>query len=182
MLAFVFLPAIYGDSRCSASVPLTNTVLLLGVPMLPTWWVKISTYLHLEPFHLIAYMLLVLDRILLLSSSLLCSSFLFNSDLHYYIIIIIIPIILICIITIIILLTLLISLNYYRYYNILFRNSNDFYSQLSFLIIFVCLPSAIMRSCNLSFTLCCVCPLCTYVYLHCAVSVIGLVAVDSAHK
>jgi hypothetical protein len=32
--------------------------------MLPTWrWVKISTYLHLEPFLLIAYMLLILDRI-----------------------------------------------------------------------------------------------------------------------
>jgi hypothetical protein len=33
-------------------------------------------------------------------------------------------------------------------------------------------------------TLCYVCPLCTssYVYLYCAVSVIGLVAVDSAHK
>jgi hypothetical protein len=27
-----------------------------------------------------------------------------------------------------------------------------------------------------------VCPLCSYVYLYCAVSVIGLVAVDSAHK
>jgi hypothetical protein len=86
MLAFMFLPAISGDSRCSALVPLTNTVLLLGTTMLPTWrWVKISIYLHLEPFHLIAYMLLVLNRILLLSSSLLlCSSFLFNSDLHYY--------------------------------------------------------------------------------------------------
>jgi hypothetical protein len=32
----VFLPAISGDSRCSALVPLTNTVLLLGAPMLPT--------------------------------------------------------------------------------------------------------------------------------------------------
>jgi hypothetical protein len=53
-------------------------------PMLPTWWVKISTYLHLEPFLLIVYMLLALDRILLLSSLFLCSSFLFNSDLHYY--------------------------------------------------------------------------------------------------
>jgi hypothetical protein len=27
-----------------------------------------------------------------------------------------------------------------------------------------------------------VCPLCSYVYLYCAVSVIGLVAIDSAHK
>jgi hypothetical protein len=32
MLAFVFLPAISGDSRCSALAPLTNTVLLLGAP------------------------------------------------------------------------------------------------------------------------------------------------------
>jgi hypothetical protein len=27
-----------------------------------------------------------------------------------------------------------------------------------------------------------VCPSCSYVYLYCAVSVIGFVAVDSAHK
>jgi hypothetical protein len=38
-------------------------VILLGAPMLPTWrWVKISTYLHLEPCLLITYVLLVLDR------------------------------------------------------------------------------------------------------------------------
>jgi hypothetical protein len=147
--------------------PLRNTVLLLGAPMLPTWrWVKFSIYLYLETFFLIAYMLLVLHRILLLS---LCFSYFLT-------------LICIIIITIIILLSLLISLNYYCYYNVLFRNSNDFCSQLSFPIIFVCLFSTIMFSCNLSLTLCCVCPLCSYVYLHCAVSVIGLVAVDSAYK
>jgi hypothetical protein len=31
-------------------VPAINTVLLLGAPLLPTWWVKISTYFQLEPF------------------------------------------------------------------------------------------------------------------------------------
>jgi hypothetical protein len=138
MLAFVFLPAISRGSRCSALVPLTNTVLLLCAPMLPTWWVKISTYLHLEPVLLIASMLLILNRI-------------------YY---------------------------YYYYY--------DFISYITTLIciiiiiiiiacLFVCF-SAIMCSCNLPLTLCCVCPLYSYVYLYCAVSVIGPVAVDSAHK
>jgi hypothetical protein len=33
-------------------------------------------------------------------------------------------------------------------------------------------------ACNFSLTLCCVCLYCNYLYLHCAVSVIGL---DSAH-
>jgi hypothetical protein len=53
------------------------------------------------------------------------------------------------------------------------------YHSLSSLLVylFVCF-SAIMCSCNLPLTLCCVCPLCSYVYLHCAVSVIGPVAVD----
>jgi hypothetical protein len=175
-LTFVFLPAVSGNSQCSVRVPLTNTVLLLGAPMLPTWrWVKISTYLHLELFHSIAYMLLILDRILLL----LCSSFVFNSDMHY------------CYYS------YNSDLHYYYYYYIiiiinfielllllycLFRNSDEFCSHLSFPIIFVCLFSAIMCSSNLSFTLFWVCPLCTYVCLHCAVSVIGLVAVNSAQK
>jgi hypothetical protein len=56
----------------------------------------------------------------------------------------------------------------------LFCNPNVFRSLLSFLIIFVCLFSAIMCSCNLSFTPCWVCPLCHYVYLYCAVSVLTL--------
>jgi hypothetical protein len=50
------------------------------------------------------------------------------------------------------------------------------------LCLFVYSFSAIKCSCNLLMTLCCVCQLCSYVYLYCAVSVIGLVAVDSAHK
>jgi hypothetical protein len=33
-----------------------------------------------------------------------------------------------------------------------------------------------------SSTLSCVCPVCNYFYLHCAVPVIGLVAIGSAHK
>jgi hypothetical protein len=57
-----------------------------------------------------------------------------------------------------------------------------FFRFLSLLVfLFVCF-SAIMCSCNIPLTLCCVSPLCSYVYLYCVVSVIGLVAVDSAHK
>jgi hypothetical protein len=41
---------ILGTSHCLVFVPLINTVLLLGAPMLPMWWVKISTYLQLEQF------------------------------------------------------------------------------------------------------------------------------------
>jgi hypothetical protein len=40
-----------------------TTVLLLGSPMLPTWWVEISTYLHFELFLLITFMLLIVNRI-----------------------------------------------------------------------------------------------------------------------
>ncbi|PNF22317.1 hypothetical protein B7P43_G02928 [Cryptotermes secundus] len=50
MLAFVFLPAILRTSHCLVFVPLINTVLLLGAPMLPMRWVKISTYLQSEQF------------------------------------------------------------------------------------------------------------------------------------
>jgi hypothetical protein len=191
MIAFVFLPAISGNSRCSVLVPLTNTVLLLGGSMLPTWrWVKISTYLHLEPFLLITYMLLVLARILSLSLLLSCYNFLcYNSDqycYYSYVLTLICIIIIIVTITNIIFLLLLMSLNYYYCYNILFRNPNVFCPQLLFPIIFVCLCiclfSVIMCSCNLSLTLCCDSPLCTYVYMHCVVSVTGLLAVDSAHK
>jgi hypothetical protein len=46
----VFLPAILGNSRCLVLVPTINTVFLLGAPLLPMWWVKISTYFQLEPF------------------------------------------------------------------------------------------------------------------------------------
>ncbi|PNF15180.1 hypothetical protein B7P43_G14670 [Cryptotermes secundus] len=50
MLAFVFVPAILWTSHCLMFVPLTSTVPLLGAPMLPTRWVKISTYLKSEQF------------------------------------------------------------------------------------------------------------------------------------
>jgi hypothetical protein len=38
------------DSQSLVFVPLINTVLLLGAPMLPTWRVKIWTYLQSKPF------------------------------------------------------------------------------------------------------------------------------------
>jgi hypothetical protein len=57
--AFFFVS---GNSHCSVLVPLTNTVLLLGAPMLPTWLVKISIYLHLEAFILITSILLNVHR------------------------------------------------------------------------------------------------------------------------
>jgi hypothetical protein len=44
----------------------------------------------------------------------------------------------------------------------------------------ICFPPVL--ACNLSLTLYSACPYSNYLYLHCAVSVIGLVAVDSAHK
>jgi small-conductance mechanosensitive channel len=37
MLAFVFLPAISGNSYCFVLDSLINAVLLLGAPMVPTW-------------------------------------------------------------------------------------------------------------------------------------------------
>jgi hypothetical protein len=45
-------------------VPLINTVLLLGVPMLPTWWVKVSTYLQSEPFLSITFTLMKLKLLI----------------------------------------------------------------------------------------------------------------------
>jgi hypothetical protein len=50
MLVFVFLLATFGTSQRLVFVRLTNTVLLLGAPMLPTRWVKISKYLRSERF------------------------------------------------------------------------------------------------------------------------------------
>jgi hypothetical protein len=47
MLPFVSLQAVLGTSHCLVFV-LINTVLLLGAPMLPTRWAKISTYLQSE--------------------------------------------------------------------------------------------------------------------------------------
>jgi hypothetical protein len=44
----------------------------------------------------------------------------------------------------------------------------------------MCFPPEL--ACYLTLTLCCDCPYCNYFCLHCAVSVIGLVPVDAAHK
>jgi hypothetical protein len=57
MLAFVFLPAILGTSHCLVFVPLINTVLLLGAPMMSTQWVKISTYSQSKRFLSITFIL-----------------------------------------------------------------------------------------------------------------------------
>jgi hypothetical protein len=54
-----------------------------------------------------------------------------------------------------------------------------FYVIILLPIVFVCLCSTLLYSCNLTLTVCCVFPLCGYLYLHCAVSVIGPVVVDS---
>jgi hypothetical protein len=72
---------------------------------------------------------------------------------------------------------------YYYYFAIVMLSVRNFHS-LSSRLVYLFVFSAIMYSCNLSLTLlvCCVCPSCSYVYLHCAVSAIGLVAVGSAHK
>jgi hypothetical protein len=67
---------------------LSNTVLLLGAPMLQTWrWVKISTYLHVEAFLLITSILLIVHRM--------------NYYFYYYYAIIFYVITLMCIIIII---------------------------------------------------------------------------------
>jgi hypothetical protein len=59
MLVFVSLLAMLGTSQHLVFVPLTNTVLLLGAPMQPTWWVKILTYLQSERFLFIIFYNLV---------------------------------------------------------------------------------------------------------------------------
>jgi hypothetical protein len=63
----------------------------------------------------------------------------------------------------------------------MFSIHNSFSLSSLLVYLYVCF-SEIMCSCGLPLILCCVCPLCSYVYLHCAGFVIGLVAVDSAHK
>jgi hypothetical protein len=65
MLAFVFLPAIFGASHCLVFVPLINTVLLLGAPVLLTWWVRSSTYLQSEPFLSITFILINLELLII---------------------------------------------------------------------------------------------------------------------
>jgi hypothetical protein len=66
----------FGTSQRLAFVPQINTVLLLGAPMQPTWWVKILTYLQSEQFlFIIFYNLNLLLLLLLLLSSLLIDKF-----------------------------------------------------------------------------------------------------------
>jgi hypothetical protein len=65
MLVFVALLAMLGTSQSLGFVPLTHTVLLLGAPMLPTWWVKILTYLQSERFLSIIVYNLVLKIVIL---------------------------------------------------------------------------------------------------------------------
>jgi hypothetical protein len=65
-----------GASQRLAFVPQTNTV-LLGAPMLPTRWVKISTYLQSERFFFIIFYnfvlkLLIIFKALVLSYYVLC--------------------------------------------------------------------------------------------------------------
>jgi hypothetical protein len=49
ILVFMFLLAMLGTSQSLVFVPQRNIV-LLGAPMLPAWWLKISTYLRSERF------------------------------------------------------------------------------------------------------------------------------------
>jgi hypothetical protein len=59
MFVFVSLLAMLGTSQSLAFVPLTNTALLLGAHIQPTWWVKILTYLQSERFLFIIFYNLV---------------------------------------------------------------------------------------------------------------------------
>jgi hypothetical protein len=78
MLAFMFFSAILGTSPCLEFVPLINTVLLLGAPVLPTRWVKILTYLQSEQFLSIIFCNLLLKFLIIFKA--LC-----HGVLSYYI-------------------------------------------------------------------------------------------------
>jgi hypothetical protein len=65
MLAFVFLPSIIGTSHSLVFVPLINTAILFGAPMLPTQWVKISIYFQSEPFPSITFILINLKLLIM---------------------------------------------------------------------------------------------------------------------
>jgi hypothetical protein len=68
MLVFVSLLAMLGTSQRLASVPLINTVLLLGAPMQPTWWVKILIYLQSKRFLYIVFYNLVFKLLIIVKS------------------------------------------------------------------------------------------------------------------
>jgi hypothetical protein len=65
MLVFVSLLAMFGISQRLAFVPQINTLPLLGAPMLPTWWVKILTYLQSKRFLFITFYNLVLKLLII---------------------------------------------------------------------------------------------------------------------
>jgi hypothetical protein len=65
MLVFVFLLAMLRTSQSLAFLPQINTVLLLGASMLPTWWVKILTYLQSERFLFIIFYNVVLKLLII---------------------------------------------------------------------------------------------------------------------
>jgi hypothetical protein len=113
---------------------------LLGAPVLPTRWVKISTYLQSGTFLSITFMLINLKLLIMFvrTPNVLC-----YVALSYHVLV------------------------------------NTRHLRLTVCLLFcinIFLPSVL--ACNLSSTLCCVCPHYNYLYLHCAVSAIGL---DSAH-
>jgi hypothetical protein len=78
MLVSASLLAMLGNSQSLLFVPQINTV-LLDAPMLPTWWIKILTYLQLERFLIIFYnlvfKLLIIVKAVVLNSyvHVLCS-------------------------------------------------------------------------------------------------------------
>jgi hypothetical protein len=55
-------PTILRNSHCFVLV-IINTALLLGAPMLSTWWVKISTYFQLEQFLSMIFALKIVNGI-----------------------------------------------------------------------------------------------------------------------
>jgi hypothetical protein len=140
MLPFVFLPTILGTSNCLVFVPLINTV-LLDAPMLPTRWVKISTYLQSETFLSIIFLLINLKLLII---------FVHTPDVLCYVV-----------------------LSYHVLVNT--RHLPLFDCLFTFWINMLFPP---VLACNLSLTLCCVCPYYNYLYLHCAVSVIGFDLAD----
>jgi hypothetical protein len=57
-------PSSLRDFCCLVFVPLINSVLLLGAPVVPTCWVKILTYLQSQPFFSITFILIDLKLLI----------------------------------------------------------------------------------------------------------------------
>jgi hypothetical protein len=68
MSVFVFLLAMLETYQRLAFVPQINTVLLLGAPILPTWWVNILTYLQSKRFPFIIFYNLVLKFLMMVKA------------------------------------------------------------------------------------------------------------------